>query len=597
MRSRQSDFPLERAFFARPASKIRVPLVARDIHLSRRVNVLRLVLKPSVGSKTPLSSGVDFAQNRVSEEVLFLTRAIGVVVALIVLCSGWTNYRVQAATLKLNVHDENGKPIPCRVSIRPAQGEPIVPEGAVTLPIGNDVWFYSSGNANVDVPPGSVEIRAERGIEYERVKTSIEVGDGTNLSVVVLRRWIDMRSRGYLCGENHLLIDADPLAAMLVGEGLDFGSMIQWWNNRLKTAPRGSGAIRNLEFAGRAVPTSIFDAEVEHAWGVACLQNLPTSLPFENEPGASNLAIVRHARQAGAVISYQGGYSPQVALDALLGYVDIVHVCNNNFHMHRFQPRRRYSNLLSIPDFPEYENSAEGMMRLNTESYYRLLNWGLKLGAGAGTSAGVKQVPVGYNRAYVRCDANDSIGDFYDAWAKGKNFVTNGPMLFLQTADGRRPGDTIDLAGNARHVPIRARVHSDQPLTSVELIVNGNVVHRHEPKQANEAEFASRVAVPEGGWLCARCTARDDLLSDKELGAYANGKSQQPSRLRFAHTSPIYVTVDGKAAAVQSSVNEGLQMLEALRAFSRKHATAESLPPIMDAISEAESKLRKRLSE
>ena len=71
-------------------------------------------------------------------------------------------------------------------------------------------------------------------------------------------------------------------------------------------------------------------------------------------------------------------------IDALLGYVDVVNVCNNNFHRHKYQPRKRYSNLLNVDGFPEYPNTPKGMIQMNCETYYRLLNCGLRLAAGAG---------------------------------------------------------------------------------------------------------------------------------------------------------------------------------------------------------------------
>ena len=41
----------------------------------------------------------------------------------------------------------------------------------------------------------------------------------------------------------------------------------------------------------------------------------------------------------------------------------MVNVCNNNFLRYRFQPRAQNANLLNVPGFPEYPNTAEGMMR------------------------------------------------------------------------------------------------------------------------------------------------------------------------------------------------------------------------------------------
>ena len=78
------------------------------------------------------------------------------------------------------------------------------------------------------------------------------------------------------------------------------------------------------------------------------------------------------------------------------------------------------------------------------------------------------------------------------------------------------------------------------------------------------------IQVDSGCWIAARCVAYDPLLSDEELASFANGESEEPSRLRYAHTSPIYVTVNGKGAAVQNSIAEGLRMLDQFEVFARR---------------------------
>jgi len=79
--------------------------------------------------------------------------------------------------------------------------------------------------------------------------------------------------------------------------------------------------------------------------------------------------------------------------------------------------------------------------------------------------------------------------------------------------------------------------------------------------------------------VAARCTEEDQLLSDQQLSRYDGGDTfaEEPCRLRYAHTSPIYVTVGGKGPCVPSSVKEGRAMLESFEHFSRKTATAEYL--------------------
>ena len=264
--------------------------------------------------------------------------------------------------------------------------------------------------------------------------------------------------------------------------------------------------------------------------------------------------------------------------------MDVVNVCNNNFQRHRFQPRRRYSNLLEVEGFPEYPNTAEGMMQMNYETYYRLLNCGLRLAAGAGSAIGAKNTPLGYNRAYVRAGDNPSLPEFLQAWREGRNFVTNGPMIFLSTQSGQQPGDTITLGPEGGKVTLRVRAVSDQPLRSLEVVANGMVrAHANLTRAQREGELTFSLDIKEGTWVAARCTDEDQLLSDEELGRYTEGGGlpAQPTRLRFAHTSPIYITVGGKKPRVATSVEEARKMLEAFKCFANKKTDGKHLTEIL----------------
>ena len=312
-----------------------------------------------------------------------------------------------AATLELTTLGESGELLPCRVLVRGSDGRCI----CLLTPSRCRPRKISGSCPAADA--ASRYRRARRRFESNtdssscRIKERIRVASRSESRTYRLRRWVDMKQRGYLCGENHLHVDSVQLAPMLAAEGLDFGTSLTWWRgpDARRPVPQGKGRVRVLEFAGRKVPTSIYDAELEYGWGAAYIQNLPAPLPITAEPGRPNLDYLRHAVAAGAIVHYQGGWSREVLPDALLGCVHTVNVCNNNFALHRFQPRSRYSNLLEVDGFPTYPDTDTGMLRMNTDTYYRLLNCGLRLAAGAGTATGVKQAPVGYNRVYVRADA------------------------------------------------------------------------------------------------------------------------------------------------------------------------------------------------
>ena len=236
------------------------------------------------------------------------------------------------------------------------------------------------------------------------------------------------------------------------------------------------------------------------------------------------------------------------------------------------------------------------MLSMNTETYYRLLNWGLKLAGGAGSACGVKQGPVGHNRAYVQVDKDADMDRFYETWKTGRNFVTNGPMIFLKTKDGHGPGDEIHLDSPGATINVQVKVLSDPCLQQVDIVQNGLVIKQMQGRDAREFDHRFALPIQQSCWLAARCTARDDHLPDKVLQAYNVGPNLRSSRLRFAHTSPVYVTVGNQPVYVKESVREGLKMLDQLEAYGKQTAAPKYLGAFLTAVREARDILKNRMN-
>ena len=510
---------------------------------------------------------------------------------------------VCAGELHLRVIDDSlDIPVPARILLRGSDGVCRVPEGAPLLKIARDVWFITEGSYKVVLPPGRAELRVERGKEYIRIKTNIDIPpEGALQREVRLKRWINMRASGYKSLENHLHLAPEMAGAFCAAEDLDFGTVLQWWNRPVFGVPPGSGHIRKPTFGGVSIPTTIYDVEVEYEWGAIYMLALPNPFPFLNEPSVHNLPAASYGRQRGTLNCYQGGWSREVLVDALLGLVDVVNLCNNNFAMHRFLPRSVYSNLLEVKGFPTYPDTPEGMLRMNLETYYRLLNCGLKLSAGAGSATGVKAVPPGFNRAYVRCAAEAGVEEVLEHWRRGRNFVTNGPMLFIRGPGGILPGDSLNLEKGGGNLDFDIEAVSDCPLGSVELVVNGEVAGKLST-EPGQKRVKGKISVPakESFWVCALATDRDTLLTEEELAGYDEPPGRwanRANRLRFAHTSPIYVKIEGSPPLVERSLKEALSMLEAFERFAIAKCSPDYLDELLKAIETGREKISARLKE
>lgn len=482
--------------------------------------------------------------------------------------------------LTIATADDAGAPMAARVSVKDAAGVSHVPPVALTANVGPDIWFAGSGRDRLDLPEGDYAVRIERGPAYPVINDTVRLAKNTTREYR-LKSWANMNGRGYRSGENHLHVAPGSLPALLAAEGLDYGFPITWWNGPVE--PAGASAEETLATAS--------GAEVEDAWGALYAVGLEGPVDIKWRSDRANLAYARAMHRRGGLVCYQGGWSREALVDALLGEVDVINIGDNLFQRHRFMPRSRNANLLGVPGLPVYPGTDEGMLRLACDSYYRLLNCGLHLAAGAGSATGVKANPAGYNRAYVKTDSDTGARGFLRAWREGRNFVTNGPMLFLTVGASSTPGDTVALPAEGGAVRVRASASSAWPLERARILINGEV-----RAESTTGELDLEVELKDGAWIAAIAIARDDSIAEEELARHRMRSplgGEEPSRLLFAHTSPVYVTVGGRGARVPAAVAEAGRMIDAFETFARSTAAPEWRGEILAGIAEARARLKR----
>jgi len=175
--------------------------------------------------------------------------------------------------------------------------------------------------------------------------------------------------------------------------------------------------------------------------------------------------------------------------------------------------------------------------RATADIWYRLLNLGFRLPAGAGTDAMANYAslrgPVGVNRVFIAVVGETTPEKLHSGLKQGRTFVTNGPLLGLEI-DGKHPGDDITLA-EPTSLPYHASLRSIVPIDHCELIFNGRVVASHRLDGARtQADVSGKFEIPGSGWLVLR--AWNDHADPKIQDIYP-----------YASTSPVYVTVDRQA--------------------------------------------------
>jgi hypothetical protein len=171
--------------------------------------------------------------------------------------------------------------------------------------------------------------------------------------------------------------------------------------------------------------------------------------------------------------------------------------------------------------------------------WYRLLNLGFRLPAGAGTDAMANYAslrgPVGMNRVFLDTGGEMTPAAMRDTLKAGRTFASNGPLLGLEV-DGKRPGDTVSRSAPGK-LAYRIALRSPVAVDHLELIQNGKVVKSFALKgDRRNVDASGELTADAGGWLLLR--AWNDGADPQVLDLYP-----------YATTSPIYLELPGGAPA------------------------------------------------
>jgi hypothetical protein len=179
--------------------------------------------------------------------------------------------------------------------------------------------------------------------------------------------------------------------------------------------------------------------------------------------------------------------------------------------------------------------------RATAAVWYRLLNSGFRIPAGAGTDATTDYAApirgqVGMDRVYAMVPGEPvDVAAWMDSLRKGRTFATNGPLLDF-SVDGHQVGEELKFDGAQAAMPFHAKMQSIVPVDHLEVVCNGQVVQSLAfNAKRDAADVSGTIPVKHSGWCLLR--ASSDKAEYPVLDNYV-----------YATTSPIYVTVGGKRA-------------------------------------------------
>lgn len=472
---------------------------------------------------------------------------------------------------------------PARVSVRDANGHPLVPESGMVRFDGQNgtTYSYSEGSFVVEAPAGEVSITAVRGLASLPANARVDAvaGEIREASVVPETLW-DAQAKGWFAGDHHFHLnyggqfDLAPttLIPALRGEGLDVGTPMlanlhtrfenqdQWPYRSLGSPPLISFAqeVRS-HFLGHVGLIGTSELFWPWIWGpgyeVYGRDDRTNAEALEAGRKQGGLGVYVHPVPGPAPFTPQGMSQLPVELvaDAALGMIDLLEiVC-------------LWSSEIGT-----------------TELWYRFLNAGFPIAPSAGTDAMTdlyRTMALGSTRVYVRLDGPLSWASYLAALKAGRSFVTTGPMIDLRLGNAQ-PGDSIP---GGREVTFNLDVHSAVPVDSISVVVNGKTVWSAPKDDALTAhrELSGRIRVPAGGWVAARV-----------VGPAVTAWPAMASRV-FGHTAPIWLGRRGSTdpGAQKAAVTELLSALENAETRLKMGYAGSPIPVLLGHFRRAKERL------
>lgn len=410
-----------------------------------------------------------------------------------------------------------GKPAAAKVRlIETGSGRVFMPENSIKTMPDKRHYFYAKGRYEVAVPAGRYRIEAVRGIAHEVAVGHTEVGAGLNHTVDLdIPPLKDLRASNWYSGNTHthyhLTIDENPddrIRMVPPAEDLDVSVLSYlirndspYITNRYKVGrlPQFSRDGTIMDMGEEARNNKAF---TDFGYGHVLFLNIPRPI----EPVSTGLLAADPKSPDYPTLS--------TLCQQAQGMGGTTVWCHNGSGME--------SPVAAVLGLMNAYNLADGLEAHYTR-YYQLLNAGLPIAASSGTDWWIYD----HNRVFVQVEGSFS----YDTWIAGlragRTFVTNGPLLEF-TVNGRGPGATVTSPEGK--LQVRAEVNSRIPFDRVEIIQDGQVVADQPSIEGRHVRLERELDLSRGGWIAARVSG-----TAKTYAGYPV----------FAHTSPVYLRVDG----------------------------------------------------
>ena len=399
----------------------------------------------------------------------------------------------------------------------------------ITFPVPRSYavpFFYANESFEAILPPGETTIHFERGFEHPRVTETITLKPGeTKTLKLTTRKFLDLQAQGWISGDTHIHwvtnawnvdMPLEDLAVIQRAEDLHVANNLTLLHRKyddafLKPSQSPVGSIRKLSDSNYHLEMAE-EYRNQNLYGHLCFLNLRWLVqPVGTGPqiaGDDSLDFPLN-RTAIHQVRQQGGISIEA------------HGLGNNHEI----PQNVIHGL------------TDSLDQIEPEDYYRLLDCGFQLPLTNGSDHPAR--PIGCARAYVKVNGQFNYEKWIDGIRRGRTFTTSGPLLLLDV-DNKGPGDTLITTPKHR-LKVTLRAYSRFPIGKVQIVSNGEVLKEIE-SQENTLETSIDLPAATSRWIVARCSS--------------SGTFNPIMAPNIAHTSAVYVYVDGKPVYRESAARE-----------------------------------------
>jgi TolB protein len=503
---------------------------------------------------SPDGTQIAFISNRSGNTSLWVQEALGGAQHQIVATE--RHYLKAMGILTITVLDHAGRPTPARVSVTGSDGRAYAPDDAWMHAEDNFVrsegafeshYFHSTGRAMLTVPVGRVQVEVTKGFEYHVAQKIVVCNPDGRLVV-------QLKSLQIPTEADSRLLSADLHVHMNYG-----GSYRNTPANLVaQEAAENLFLVDNLVvnkeqripdiayFRTTSDPASTPDHWLLYGqefhtsfWGHLGLLNLTGNFLLPDYAGYGNTAA-SSLFPTNAVVEDQAHEQK-----ALAGYAHPFDIAVDPVADPTLMHGEALDEALELPvdaalgkvDYIEVLGFSDH--RMTASVWYRLLNCGFRLPAGAGSDAMANYAslrgPIGLTRVYARVpNSARGTAPWIDALKKGRTFATNGPLLGFALGD-KAAGEELHLPAGENKVKFTSWLRSFVPVDHLELVCNGSVVRDLKvDTDQRSSDVEGTISISRTGWCILR--ASSDRPEHPVLDDYI-----------YATTSPVYVTVTGSA--------------------------------------------------